>query len=215
MASSVFCCFFRIAFPRTLAAMQEKYELTFDQVSRFLKCMCVYLDNTWKHLVIDNLDYWEPYFFDMNRCFCEKYKEKNGVDQVPARWRRVAALSDGTKRRMPKGAKVNYSGHKKFYALSFLRTTGMNGIILDLFGGRPGRHVDHMLQNDSQLSDRLMRAQQGNDIIYKSGTDKGLHSQECVVRCTMCGGPPPIRLLKMSKCPQCASPTNGTLVMSS
>ena len=54
------------------------------------------------------------------------------------------------------------------------------GMFVDVWGGVPGWGNDHMMQNDSLISDRLSQAQAGNARIYDTGADKGFHNVPCV-----------------------------------
>ena len=57
-------------------------------------------------------------------------------------------------------------------------------MIGECFGAMAGSNNDHHLQNASQLSARLVAAQEGRQIgtpLFKTGTDKGFHPQVAVV----------------------------------
>lgn len=54
-------------------------------------------------------------------------------------------------------------------------------MIMDVSGAFAGRKNDHQKQNDSNISDRLTNCQEGIYIQYNSVTDKGMHTQPCIV----------------------------------
>ena len=66
------------------------------------------------------------------------------------------------------------SGHKKKYCFDYLVTTAPDGIIVDVSGAFAGRKNDHIKQNESRISERLVACQDGhNAVSYNTCTDKG------------------------------------------
>ena len=46
-------------------------------------------------------------------------------------------------------------------------------MLVDITGAFAGRKNDHMKQNESRISQRLVECQFGNIVIYNTATDKG------------------------------------------
>ena len=128
----------------------------------------------------NNLDYFVPRFEEYNRAFRAKYQLHHG-HQCSPRFIDTSLLTDGHKLAINRDLQINFSGHKWIYCLSFLITTAMDGMIVEAFGATAGSHNDHHQQNASQIGTRLHNAQAGRAHLYKTGTDKGLHAQVCVV----------------------------------
>ena len=57
----------------------------------------------------------------------------------------------------------------------------MNGLIVEAYGAAVGSDNDYRLQNDSQLGAHLSALQVGQVPVYVSGSDKGLHLQQCII----------------------------------
>lgn len=169
-----------VSFPRKLSTMQKVFGREYSQISRVLKAMWVYIDTTWGHLVTNNLDYFVPRFPEYNRAFRAKYQALHGHPCSP-RFNDTALLTDGHKVAINRDLRINFSGHKWMYCLSFLITSAMDGMIVEAFGATAGSHNDHHQQNASQIGTRLLNAQAGRPNLYKTGTDKGMHPQVCVV----------------------------------
>ena len=91
-----------------------------------------------------------------------------------------AIFTDGTKLPINRDVPANFSGHKKIYCFSFLVSTAPDGMIPDVYGPKAGRRIDHGMQNDSNLSQRMVTAQINRPKTYDSGTDKGFHTAPCI-----------------------------------
>ena len=87
----------------------------------------------------------------------------------------TALFTDGTQRQHNSGRRTNFSGHKHYYCYGYLVTVAPDGMIVDISGAFAGRKNDHMKQNESNLSERLIDCQVGEDIQYNTMTDKGMY----------------------------------------
>jgi len=170
-----------IAFPRRLFNMQTMWGLEYSQISRFMKGMWLYLNGAWGQKVTSNLAYFVPRFPYYNSKIIDRYTAVHNVAAIDPKFQHAAIFSDPTKRRCNKGRRTNYSGHKKMHCYGFMVSTAPDGLIVDLQGAYAGRKNDHMVQNESLISMRLVAAQAGNVIVYETTSDKGLHNQPCVV----------------------------------
>ena len=173
--------FYKTSFPTRLVTLQKIFGREYSQLSRVLKEVWMFLNNRWKHLVTNNIPYEVSRFPMYNVCVRRKFSKLFPNTPMPARWRRIALFSDGTKLQINRDVPVNYSGHKRIYCLSLLLTTAPDGRIADVYGPKAGRRTDHAMQNMSNLSQRLVTAQQHEQVTYDSGTDKGFHSAPCIV----------------------------------
>jgi len=72
--------------------------------------------------------------------------------------------------------KEYYHGKDKIHYVAFQVTTGIDGIIMDMYGGFPGsRHHSH-IYTSSLLNRRFAEIQQINNIQYKTYADKGYYN---------------------------------------
>ena len=127
----------------------------------------------WQHLVDDNLDFFAPRFLSYRAAIHRKYIFLHGF--VDPKFINTALFSDGTQRQHNRDRRTNFSGHKHFYCYGYLNTVAPDGMIVDISGAFAGRKNDHMKQNESHLSDRLVDCQVGNAIQCNTMTDKGLY----------------------------------------
>ncbi len=74
----------------------------------------------------------------------------------------------------------NWIGHKHMSCHSWLITSVFDGLIGLALGAEAGSENDHALKNHSDLGGVLWEAQQGQPQIYTTGTDKGMHADQCV-----------------------------------
>jgi hypothetical protein len=156
--------------------MQQRHGLEYSQLSRFIKCAWLHIYVNWGLLVTNNFVFFVP----RKAAYCQSIQDKfaavnPGVALGP-QYADAALFSDGTKRRHHHDA-----GHKRFYCFGYMVTVAPDGIIVDVQGPYAGRRNDHDMQNACQLSARLLAAQQSNQRIYDTSTDKGLHTQLGVV----------------------------------
>ena len=75
----------------------------------------------------------------------------------------------------------NWSGHKYMSCHSWLITSFFDGMIGLALGAEAGSENDHALQNHSDLGGVLLEAQLGQPQIYTTGTDKGMHADQCTI----------------------------------
>ena len=162
-----------LSFPRTLASAQEFYGLEYSQLSRFIRAIIRLIMDEWQHLVDDNLDFFAPRFLSYRAAIHRKYIFLHGF--VDPKFINTALFSDGTQRQHNRDRRTNFSGHKHFYCYGYLNTVAPDGMIVDISGAFAGRKNDHMKQNESHLSDRLVDCQVGNAIQCNTMTDKGLY----------------------------------------
>jgi hypothetical protein len=100
------------SFPTRQNTVQKLFGREYSQISRICTAMYRYIDQTWKHLVTDNLAFFAGRFPAYNAAIRAKHLEKNGVE-IPLRWRDTAVFLDGTKLNINKSYPDNYSGYKK------------------------------------------------------------------------------------------------------
>jgi hypothetical protein len=148
-----------ISFPRKLATMQEVFGREYSQISRIMKFFWEHIQVNWAFLVTNNLPYFVPRLPQYNRSFRAKYQQLHGHACSP-RFEDTALMTDGHKLQINRDLRINYSGHKHIYCLSFLITSATDGMIAECFGAMVGADNDHHLQNASQLGARLHTAQQ-------------------------------------------------------
>ena len=92
------------------------------------------------------------------------------------RYENVAMFTDGTQRQHIRDRRSNFSGHKRYYCLGYLVTNGPDGMIIDVSSSAfAERKRDHMKQNESNISGRLVDSQVvGNLQLFDTSTDKGM-----------------------------------------
>jgi hypothetical protein len=167
------------ALPRTLFAMQEIFGREYSQISKILKAVWNYFNSTWGWLVTNNLAYHARRGAHNNAHFIALYLKKHGHLPAP-RFLKVAWWMDGHKVAINRDLRIYFSGHKWFYCLSFLIVSSMEGLVCECWGAEVGCRNDHHLQNSSNISHRLLMAQQGQADFFTCGTDKGLHISAAV-----------------------------------
>ena len=71
-----------------------------------------------------------------------------------------------------------YHGKDKIHCYAFQVTTGLDGMIMDIFGGFPGSMHDSDIFDSSLFNNRFEQIQIENIIPYKTYMDKGyrIHS---------------------------------------
>ncbi len=134
------------------------------------------------------LGFFAPRFLSYRAAIHRKYIFLHGF--VDPKFINTALFSDGTQRQHNRDRRTNFSGHKHFYCYGYLNTVAPDGMIVDISGAFAGRKNDHMKQNESHLSDRLVDCQVGNAIQCNTMTDKGLYlvilNTLSFIRCLTC-----------------------------
>ena len=109
-----------------------------------------------------------------------KSKIQSGGDLVPTMVESVACITDGTRIQIYKPIGPDYvqrefyHGKDKIHCCAFQVTTGMDGIIMDVYGGFAGSRHDSYIFDSSLFNMRFADSQQGHpNIQYKSYMDKG------------------------------------------
>jgi len=69
-----------------------------------------------------------------------------------------------------------YHGKDKIHCVAFQVTTGIDGIIMDMYGGFPGSRHDSHIYTSSLFNRRFAEIQQINNIQYKTYVDKGYYN---------------------------------------
>ena len=162
---------FWFSFPRTLAIAQDFYGLEYSQLSRIVRTTIPTLAMNWQHLMDNNLDFYSPRFEMYNAAIVNKYIQLYGL--IDMKYATTSLFSDGTQCQHNRDRRTNFNGHKKFYCLGYLVIVAPDGMIVDLSGPFAGRKNDHMKQNESQLSQRLIHSQANNLVRFDTATDKG------------------------------------------
>lgn len=159
------------SFPRLLSTAQEEFGLEYSQISRIVRTMIYTIMIEWQHLIDDNLEFFAPRFPAYCTAISNKYLAL--YQAVDPKYALTALLTDGTQRQHCRDRRTNFSGHKRMYCFGYLVTTAPDGMIADISGAFAGRKNDHIKQNESHLSQRLVACQDGNAIQYNTSTDKG------------------------------------------
>ena len=161
--------------PRLLSSAQCFFGIEYSQISRIIKAIFRLIISTWRHLVDDNLDFFSVRFPLYNNAIRAKYMQLNDNIMDP-HYQNVATFTDGTQRQHNRDRRSNFSGHKRHYCLGYLVTNAPDGMIVDVSGAFTGRKPDHVKQNESNLSGRLVECQAGNPVQYATSTDKGKYT---------------------------------------
>jgi hypothetical protein len=159
--------------PRLLSSAQCFFGIEYSQFSRIIKATIRFIITTWRHLIEDNFDFFAVRFPLYNNAIRAKYLQLNDGIMDP-RYENVATFTDGTQRQHNRDRRSNFSGHKRYYCLGYLVTNGPDGMIVDVSGAFAGRKPDHMKQNESNISGRLVDCQVGNLQQFDTSTDKGM-----------------------------------------
>ena len=169
------------SFPTRLVSVQVLFGREYSQISRIVKAVFEFIDRRWKHLIQNNIAFFVPRFPMYNQAIIRKYARMNNGAIIPRRWRNTAIFVDGTKNFINRTNPINYTRYKKRYCLSYMVGTCPDGMICIGHGPLAGSHVDHYLQNQSNLNLQLVNSQIGAQRIFTAGTDKGFHLEQFVV----------------------------------
>ena len=159
-----------------LTDLQNHFDVEYSQISRLVTYVYHWLDDRWRHVIEENMDFFVPRFQLYNDRFCAKYEEVHGHVPHP-RWEDVAGVIDGTKHRSTANFEANYNGHKKYTCLAYMVVTAMDGMIMNLYGPMSGRRNDMALQNHSQINAQMQNAQIGHPTEYTLASDKGFYNE--------------------------------------
>ena len=87
---------YRMAYPRRLVDMEEYFGREYSTISRCFNFIVNLMDAEHSHLLLDNLEFFQPRFGEYNRIILEKIALSNN-NQIPEREKMTFSLS-GTKR---------------------------------------------------------------------------------------------------------------------
>jgi hypothetical protein len=108
-------------------------------------------------------------------------------DLVPQSSEWTALFTDGTRFPVCRPDGPNFLQKEFFYGkdskhcLGFQVTSGMDGMVVDLFGGFPGSRHDSHIFRSSMLNSRMSEAQVDRNVQYKCYMDKGYYTDTHVV----------------------------------
>jgi len=153
-------------------------------ISRIFNAYLYYFLEKYGRKLYDNLQYFrdrlELYNLKM------KLKIQSMGHDVPLVVQNISCFTDGTRIQIcrPNGPhyvqREFYHGKDKIHCFAFQVTTGMDGLVMDMFGFPGSRHDSHIF-NQSQLNQRFANIQVNNIIQYKSYMDKGYIQSQLII----------------------------------
>lgn len=126
-----------------------------------------------------NLDFFTPKLKMYNTKLREKILSRN--EEIPFVAMDTSCFLDGTRIQIckPSGPRFlereMYSKKDEYHCLQFQCVTGIDGMIMDLFGGYAGSRHDWHIYQRSLFNQRFADAQLNELFQYKSYSDKGYH----------------------------------------
>jgi len=149
----------RIASLKTLSEHEEFWGRTNDVLSRMFNEMCNRLYLNFRHLIQNNLAYWQPSFDLFNRKIIARI-----APSVPIGCALVFSFLDATVRPIcnPGGGmlqRVLWNGKDRVHAIKFQGLNFPNGMVGDMPDCSPGRDHDELMVTSSGLNARIRAVQ--------------------------------------------------------
>ena len=168
----------RIASLQTLQELEVFWGRTNDQLSRMFNYMITRIYFGFKHLIQNNLNYWQPAFVNFIRCFQKKIElpVPLGCSQVGCTWdATVIGIAN------PGGGiiqQVLWNGKDRVHAIKFGNLAFPNGMIGDMQDCESGSRHDEVQVTRSNINGRLNNVQIAADTALAQHmiayADKGL-----------------------------------------
>jgi nuclease HARBI1 len=166
---------YRFSHSDSLQSIVNIFGRDYSLWSRVFLWMIKYLYDNFRHLLHNNLDYFEHKFQDYNNAISRRIM-KNG-EEMNGRIKYTIGFVDAKKCVIckPKGLiqELFYNRHKQVHCFKIQTFVGPDGLYMDVSKPYPGARHDAIILADSNLNEKLANTQYGNRTQYTFYADKG------------------------------------------